>query len=127
MERAVQIARRNNYPFLQPKHLELLVEVNMTSRAKYGWSALQSAFTAPKFSATAGDARTEGKFATVLIIPSSWGSQLDSEITSTPCRITDHGEDEIWIYGLADSFTNCHCLPFSSHESKVLKHGHCRG
>jgi hypothetical protein len=23
----------------------------------------------------------------MLIIPSSWGSQLDSEITSTPCRI----------------------------------------
>jgi hypothetical protein len=42
--------------FLQPKHLELLVEVNMASRAKHGWSALQSAFTAPKFSATAGDA-----------------------------------------------------------------------
>jgi hypothetical protein len=30
---------------------------------------------------------TEGKFATVLIIPSSWGSQLDGDITSTPCRI----------------------------------------
>jgi hypothetical protein len=30
---------------------------------------------------------TEGKFATVLIIPSSWGSQLNGEITSTPCRI----------------------------------------
>jgi hypothetical protein len=29
----------------------------------------------------------EGKFATVLIIPSFWGSQLDGEITSTPCRI----------------------------------------
>jgi hypothetical protein len=56
MERATQIARRNNYPFLQPKHLELLVEVNMASCAKHGWSALQSAFTAPKFSATAGDA-----------------------------------------------------------------------
>jgi hypothetical protein len=26
----------------------------------------------------------------VLIIPSSWGSQLDGEITSTPCRITPH-------------------------------------
>jgi hypothetical protein len=58
MERAAQIARRNNNPFLQPKHLELLVEVNMASRAKYGWSALQSAFTAPKFSATARDALT---------------------------------------------------------------------
>jgi hypothetical protein len=58
MERATQIARRNNYPFLQPKHLELLMEVNMASRAKHGWSALQSAFTAPKFSATAGDALT---------------------------------------------------------------------
>jgi hypothetical protein len=31
---------------------------------------------------------TEGKFASILIIPSSWGSQLDGEITSTPCRIT---------------------------------------
>jgi hypothetical protein len=30
---------------------------------------------------------TERKFAAVLIIPSSWGSQLDGEITSTPCRI----------------------------------------
>jgi hypothetical protein len=30
---------------------------------------------------------TEEKFATVLIIPSSWGFQLDGEITSTPCRI----------------------------------------
>jgi hypothetical protein len=56
MKRAAQIARRNNYPFLQPKHLELMVEVNMASRAKHGWSALQSAFTAPKFSATAQDA-----------------------------------------------------------------------
>jgi hypothetical protein len=28
----------------------------MASRAKHGWSALQSAFTAPKFSATAEDA-----------------------------------------------------------------------
>jgi hypothetical protein len=56
MERVAQIARRNNYPFLWPKHLELLVEVNMASCAKHGWSALQSAFTAPKFSATAGDA-----------------------------------------------------------------------
>jgi hypothetical protein len=56
MERAAQIARRNNYPFLQPKHLELLVEVNMALRAKHGWSALQSTFTASKFSATAGDA-----------------------------------------------------------------------
>jgi hypothetical protein len=56
MERVAQITRRNNYLFLQLKHLELLVEVNMTSRTKYGWSALQSVFTAPKFSATAGDA-----------------------------------------------------------------------
>jgi hypothetical protein len=56
MEHAAQIVRRNNYPFLQPKHLELLVEVNMASRAKHGWSALQSTFTAPKFSATVGDA-----------------------------------------------------------------------
>jgi hypothetical protein len=56
MERAAQIARRNNYPFLQPKHLELLVKVNMTSRIKYGWSALQNAFTAPKFSTTTRDA-----------------------------------------------------------------------
>jgi hypothetical protein len=55
MERAAQIAR-NNYPFLQPKHLELLVEVNMASRPKHEWSALQSVFTAPKFRATAGDA-----------------------------------------------------------------------
>jgi hypothetical protein len=30
---------------------------------------------------------TEGKLPAVLIIPSSWGSQLDGEITSTPCRI----------------------------------------
>jgi hypothetical protein len=35
MERAAQIARKNNYPFLQPQHLELLVEVNMASRAKH--------------------------------------------------------------------------------------------
>jgi hypothetical protein len=40
MERAAQIVRRNNYAFLEPKHLELLVEVNMGSRAKHGWSAL---------------------------------------------------------------------------------------
>jgi hypothetical protein len=33
---------------------------------------------------------TEGKFSTVLIIPSSWGSQLDSEITSPPCHINRH-------------------------------------
>jgi hypothetical protein len=30
---------------------------------------------------------TEGKFAAILIIPSSWGSQLDGEKQSTPCRI----------------------------------------
>jgi hypothetical protein len=30
---------------------------------------------------------TEGKFAVVLIIPSSWGSQLDGEKPSTPCRV----------------------------------------
>jgi hypothetical protein len=63
MERAAQIARRNNYLFLQPKHLELLIEVNMASRAKHGSSALQSAFTAPKFRATAGDA---------LSLPGQW-------------------------------------------------------
>jgi hypothetical protein len=56
MERAAQITRRNNYLFLQPQHLELLLEVNMASRAKHGWSALQSVFTAPKFSASVGDA-----------------------------------------------------------------------
>jgi hypothetical protein len=28
----------------------------------------------------------EEKLPAMLIIPSSWGSQLDSEITSTPCR-----------------------------------------
>jgi hypothetical protein len=32
---------------------------------------------------------TEGKLPAVLIIPSSWGSQLDGEITSKPCRIKD--------------------------------------
>jgi hypothetical protein len=58
MERAAQITRKNNYLFLQPQHLELLLEVNMASRAKHGWSALQSAFTAPKFSASVGDALT---------------------------------------------------------------------
>jgi hypothetical protein len=30
----------------------------MASHAKHGWSALQSVFTAPKFSATVGDALT---------------------------------------------------------------------
>jgi hypothetical protein len=59
MERAAQIACRNNYSFLQPKHLELLMEVNMASRPKHGWNTLQSAFTAPKFRATVGDALTE--------------------------------------------------------------------
>jgi hypothetical protein len=29
MERAAQIVRKNNYLFLQPKHLKLLVEVNI--------------------------------------------------------------------------------------------------
>jgi hypothetical protein len=52
MERAAQIAHKNNYLFLQPQHLELLLEVNMALRVKHGWSALQSAFTASKFSAT---------------------------------------------------------------------------
>jgi hypothetical protein len=56
MERAAQITRKHNYLFLQPQHLELLLEVNMASRAKHGWSVLQSAFTAPKFSASVGDA-----------------------------------------------------------------------
>jgi hypothetical protein len=32
---------------------------------------------------------TEGKLPAVLIRPSSWGSQLDGEITSTPCCIKD--------------------------------------
>jgi hypothetical protein len=32
---------------------------------------------------------TERKFAAVLIIPSSWGSQLDGEKPSTPCRIIE--------------------------------------
>jgi hypothetical protein len=58
MERAVQITRRNNYTFSQPKYLELLVEVNITSRPKHGWSVLQSAFTVPKFRTTVGDALT---------------------------------------------------------------------
>jgi hypothetical protein len=31
---------------------------------------------------------TEGKISVVLIIPSSWGSQLNDEITSAPCRIS---------------------------------------
>jgi hypothetical protein len=30
----------------------------------------------------------------VLIIPSSWGSQLDGEITSTPCRITGEEKED---------------------------------
>jgi hypothetical protein len=68
-------ARTNNYPFLQPQNLELLLEVNMASRAKHGSSALQSYraeksvrqknkanartsnypfFTAPKFRASVG-------------------------------------------------------------------------
>jgi hypothetical protein len=34
---------------------------------------------------------TKGKLPAVLIIPSSWGSQLDGEITSTPCRISPPG------------------------------------
>jgi hypothetical protein len=55
-ERAAQIARRNNYQFLQPQNLELLLEKNIASRTKHEWSALQSAFTAPKFSATVGNA-----------------------------------------------------------------------
>jgi hypothetical protein len=42
--------------FYSPNILELLLEVNMASRAKHGWSALQSAFTASKFSASAEDA-----------------------------------------------------------------------
>jgi hypothetical protein len=56
MEHATQIVGRNNYPFLQLKHLELLVEMNIASRAKHGWSALQNAFTTSKFSAAVGDA-----------------------------------------------------------------------
>jgi hypothetical protein len=52
MERAAQIAHKNNYLFLQPQYLELLLEVNMALRVKHGWSALQSAFTASKFRAT---------------------------------------------------------------------------
>jgi hypothetical protein len=46
----------NNYPFLQSQNLELLLEVNMASRAKSGSSALQIAFTAPKFRASIRDA-----------------------------------------------------------------------
>jgi hypothetical protein len=42
--------------FLEPQHLELLLEVNMASRTKSGSSALQTVFTAPTFRATVGDA-----------------------------------------------------------------------
>jgi hypothetical protein len=48
----------NNYPVLQLQNLELLVEAIMASRAEHEWSALQSAFTTPKFSMTVGDALT---------------------------------------------------------------------
>jgi hypothetical protein len=42
--------------FLEPKNLELLLEMNMASRAKSRSSAPQNVFTAPKFRATVGDA-----------------------------------------------------------------------
>jgi hypothetical protein len=54
MERAAQIICKNNYLFLQRQHLELLLEVNMASRVKHEWSALQSVFTASKFSVSVG-------------------------------------------------------------------------
>jgi hypothetical protein len=66
-ERAAQIVRRNNYQFLQPQNLELLLEENIASRTKHEWSALQSAFTAPKFSATVGDALMSLTFLLVQI------------------------------------------------------------
>jgi hypothetical protein len=53
-ERAVQIMRRNNYQFLQPQNLELLLKENIASRTKHEWIALQSAFTTSKFSVTVG-------------------------------------------------------------------------
>jgi hypothetical protein len=37
---------------------------------------------------------TEGKLAAVLIIPSSWGSQLDGEKLSTPRRISEAKQRE---------------------------------
>jgi hypothetical protein len=55
-ERAAQIVRRNDYQFLQPQNLELLLKENIASRTKHEWSALQNDFTAPKFSATVRDA-----------------------------------------------------------------------
>jgi hypothetical protein len=50
-ERVAQIARTNNYLFLQPKNLEFLLEMNMALRAKHRSSVLQSAFMVPKFRA----------------------------------------------------------------------------
>jgi hypothetical protein len=51
LSRALYRPRRKE----RAKNLDLVVEVNMASRAKHRWSALQSAFTASKFSATVGD------------------------------------------------------------------------
>jgi hypothetical protein len=52
--------------FLQLQNLDLLLEVNMASRAKHGSSVLQSVFTAPKFRAFVGDALTFSCFSLPL-------------------------------------------------------------
>jgi hypothetical protein len=63
--------------FLEPQHLELLLEVNMASRTKSGSSALQTVFTAPTFRATVGDALrassiVASKFGVVKTVYHTW-------------------------------------------------------
>jgi hypothetical protein len=49
----------------------------------------------------------------VLIIPSSWGSQLDGEIISTPCRISPKDPYPLpRIDQIVDSTTGCDLLCF---------------
>jgi hypothetical protein len=50
----------------------------------------------------------------VLIIPSSWGSQLDGEITSTPCHITSHH----W------TAPRLHCFPASDRGQPLEDKSH---
>jgi hypothetical protein len=42
--------------FLEFQNLKLVLEMNMTSRSKSGYSALQINYTAPNFKTTVGDA-----------------------------------------------------------------------
>jgi hypothetical protein len=58
----------------------------------------------------------------VLIIPSSWGSQLDGEIASTPCRISGFLGKKVNVLvnkkrKIGPKSVDCVFLGYSSHST----------